>query len=523
MKNLPIGVQTLGKLINENYLYIDKTREIYNLFARGGQYYFLSRPRRFGKSLLISTLAEIFSGNKELFKGLWIYDKIEWTQYPVIHIDFSKITHKTPEMLEKALDTLVEKIAKDSNIQLTHELFLKEKFGQLLEKMSQKQKVVVLIDEYDKPLTEYMEAGEIETAKKIRRVLKSFYGVIKASDAFLRFVFITGVSKFSKVSLFSDLNNLSDITLSDEFSTLLGYTETELEHSFSPYMKRMAEKRGMSKNHLTKTIRKWYNGYSWDGENFVYNPFSILNLFNTGKFKNYWFTTGTPGFLIQLIKNRQSEIMAFENLPVQSYTFDTYDIENMEIAALFFQTGYLTVKRITLKDENETYHLSYPNKEVRDSFFTHLFGEYTQKDMSTSTRVLERINKAVEADDMDRFVQEIKSLFASIPYHIFIGDREAYYHSIIYLVLKLSGADVKVEDPTNIGRIDAVMETGNKIYIMEFKVGSEQDALEQIKKMTYYEKYLGSEKEIVLMGIGFDLEKRNIGNYLLERNTKKQG
>jgi hypothetical protein len=516
MKNLPLSVQTFSKLINKNYLYIDKTRDIYNLFAEGGQYYFLSRPRRFGKSLLISTLAEIFSGNKELFKGLWIYDKIKWTQYPVIHLDLSTVTFNPPDMLEKALDTRIEKIAADYNIQLDHGLFLKEKFGQLLEKMSQKQKVVILVDEYDKPMTEYIEASEMEDAKTIRGILKGFYGVIKASDVFLRFVFITGVSKFSRVSLFSDLNNLIDITLADNFSTLLGYTETELDHYFSSYIEQMAEKRGMSKNDLTRTIREWYNGYSWDGENFVYNPYSILNLFNFNKFKNYWFSSGTPTFLIKLIKDQQSEIVEFENLLVENYTFDSYDVENIEIPALLFQSGYLTVNKITTKDENETYHLSYPNKEVRDSFLNYLFGEYAQKNLSAGTRILKRMSKAIAADDMDRFMQEIKSLFASIPYHIFIGEREAYYHSIIYLLLRLNGAAVKTEDPTNIGRIDAVVETENKIYIMEFKMGSHHEALEQIKEKKYYEKYLGKGKEIVLMGIGFEPKKRNVGSYLLE-------
>jgi hypothetical protein len=476
----------------------------------------MSRPRRFGKSLLISTLAEIFSGNKELFKGLWIHDKIQWTQHPVVHLDFSKLTFKNPEMLEEALDNRIEKIAANYNIQLDHDLFLKEKFGQLLEKLSQNQKVVILIDEYDKPMIEYVETAQIETAKQIRGVLKNFFAVIKASDEFLCFVFITGVSKFSKVSVFSDLNNLFDITLFEKFSTMLGYTETELGRYFSPYMERMAEKRGMSKNYLAKTVRKWYNGYSWDGENFVYNPYSILNLFNTNSFGNFWFSTGTPTFLIQCIKDQEIDITEFENLPVTSYTFDSYDIEGMEAETLLFQTGYLTVKNITIENEEKTYELSYPNYEVKNSFLTNLFREYTPKKTSSNTRLLKRMGKAVEAGDMDRFIQEIKSLFASIPYHIFIGDREAYYHSIIYLVLSLNGAVVTPEDPTNTGRIDAAVETENRIYIMEFKMGSEHEALEQIKKKKYYEKYLGAGKEIVLMGIGFDPEKRNIGHYLLE-------
>lgn len=518
MKNLPIGIQVFGDLIREGYLYVDKTKNIHDLFAKGGKYYFLSRPRRFGKSLLLSTLAEIFSGNKELFKGLWIYDKIKWTKHPVIHMDLSKITFKPPEMLEKALDTQVEKIAADHEIQLDHGLFLKEKFGQLLEKMSQKERVVLLIDEYDKPIIEYMEADKTETAKQIRNVLKSFFSLIKGASQYLRFVFITGVSKFSKVSIFSDLNNLIDITLLQDFSTLLGYTEDELRHYFSPYIEQMAQKRGISETQLEPLIRKWYNGYSWNGENFVYNPFSILNLFNAGSFENFWFTTGTPSFLVKCVKNQQDDItvMNFENLPVKHDTFESHDIDNIEIAALLFQTGYLTVKRVTTKNEKKTFHLSYPNKEVRDSFLSYFFREYTQKKSALSNRILEGMSKSVEDGDMDRLMAQFKSLFASIPYNIFIQEREAYYHTVIYFILKLMGGEVRPEEETNVGRLDAVLETENKIFIMEFKLGSESEALAQIKKMKYHEAYLVRGKEIVLMGIGFDPEKRNIGNYLLE-------
>jgi len=516
MKNLPVGVQTFRDMIEDNYLYIDKTKQIHDLFAKGGKYYFLSRPRRFGKSLLISTLDEIFSGNKELFKELWIYDKIEWTQYPVIHIDFSKIDFETPGKLKDSIKTFLDETAISHGVVLDKEKSYKESFVELIEKLSAKDKVVILVDEYDKPMIEYMEADEVETAKKIRRVLKNFYGVIKGSDAFLRFVFITGVSKFSKVSVFSDLNNLRDITLSVPFSTMLGYTETELRHYFEGYLEKLAAKVGMDKNRLLEKIKQWYNGYSWDGENFVYNPFSILNMFTENSFGNFWFSTGTPSFLIKLIKDQQDDLVEFENLPVKSYTFDSYDIESMDIAGVLFQTGYLTIKQVTIDDNDKTYVLSYPNQEVRDSFLTCLLGEYARKKLSSATRILERMRKTIAADDMERFIREIKSLFASIPYHIFIGDREAYYHSIIYLVLRLSGAAITCEDPTNIGRIDAVLETKETIYIMEFKMGSEQDALAQIKEMGYHEKYGESGKKIVLMGIGFDPEKRNIGNYLLE-------
>ncbi|MDQ1352734.1 MAG: family ATPase [Acidobacteriota bacterium] len=516
MKNLPLSIQTFRDFIDQDYIYVDKTKQIHDLFATGGRYYFLSRPRRFGKSLLLSTMAEIFSGNKELFKGLWIYDKIEWTKYPVIHIDLSKMDFETPTKLKESLKQFLNETAVFYGVTLDEKKTYKESFVELIKKLSSLGRVVILVDEYDKPITEFLEAGKIETAKNNRKVLKNFFGVIKGSDAFLRFVFITGVSKFSRVSIFSDLNNLIDITLMENFAALLGYTEAELTQYFSPYMEQMAIKRGISKSNLAETIRKWYNGYSWDGENFVYNPFSILNLFNANRFRNFWFTSGTPTFLIQLIRRNKSKIREFENLAVENYTFDSYDIENMNIEALLFQTGYLTIKKITTENEEDTYHLSYPNKEVRDSFLTYLLGEFSRKDIIFSSRFLKRIDELVKAGDIDGFIREIKSLFASIPSHIFIGDREAYYHSIIYLILKLAGAEVRCEDPTNIGRIDAVLETGNKIYIMEFKLSSEHEAMEQIKKMKYYEKYLGSGKEIALLGAGFDPKKRNIGNYLLE-------
>jgi len=330
-------------------------------------------------------------------------------------------------------------------------------------------------------------------------------------------VFITGVSKFSKVSLFSDLNNLIDITLSEGFSTLLGYTEAELAHYFSPYMEQMVEKRGMSKDQLLEKIQKWYNSYSWDGKNFVYNPYSILNLFNENRFGNFWFSTGTPTFLVKLIKEKTIDITRFEKLTVSSDSFDRFDIETMEISALLFQTGYLTVKNVYIaRDDKEKFQLDYPNKEVRASFLKVLFQEYSKRNTDRTNEILDRMADTLAEDNIDLLIEHFKSLFASIPYNIFIGEREAYYHTIIYFVLKLIGAEVRPEEESNIGRLDAVLETENKIYIMEFKLGSGQEALDQIKEMKYAEKYRLKGKEIVLAGIGFDSEKRNIDDYLLE-------
>ena len=270
MKYLPIGVYTFRDFIKNNYIYVDKTKDIYNLFATREKYYFLSRPRRFGKSLLISTLKEIFSGNQELFKGLWIYDKIEWETYPVIHIDFSKIRYKTPEILEKSIEKTIKKIAQIFNIKLGADINYKDGFAELIEKLSAKNRVVTLIDEYDKPIIDKIDDREIAMGN--RGVLKEFYGVIKASDEFNQFAFITGVSKFSKVSVFSDLNNLDDITLDKKYTTMLGYTHEELSRYFDLRLEKLATELGEKKQYLLESIKAWYNGYSWDGEILFITP-----------------------------------------------------------------------------------------------------------------------------------------------------------------------------------------------------------------------------------------------------------
>ena len=371
MKNLPVSIQTFSDLMTQNYLYVDKTKEIYNLFARGGKYYFLSRPRRFGKSLLISTLNEIFSGNKELFKGLWIYDKIEWKTYPVIYIDFSHISFQTPQVLEMELNIKLEKIAKTFNINLDQRRDYQGKFEELIEKLSAKERVAILIDEYDKPIINFIETEEKEIALANRKVLKKFYSVLKGSDRYIRFVFITGVSKFSRMSIFSDLNNLNDITIDDHFSMLLGLTQDELLKYFDDRIHRLSQKMNMSKNDFLGHVKQWYNGYSWDGHHFLYNPYSILNFFSKNRFSNYWFASATPTFLVNHMKNRKKDITALEREEVDEAIFESYDIENLEVLSMLFQTGYLTIKDIIPVGIKSKYVLSYPNEEVKESFLKH--------------------------------------------------------------------------------------------------------------------------------------------------------
>ncbi|HLP45623.1 MAG TPA: AAA family ATPase, partial [Candidatus Kapabacteria bacterium] len=343
MKNLPSGIYTFSKLIERNHLYVDKTKDIYNLISSGGGYYFLSRPRRFGKSLLISTLKEIFSGNKELFKGLWIYDKIQWQSFPVIHIDFLGLKYESQNELTDTLEYLIGQNAAIHGVELKEKGYDK-RFKELIIEISKKNKAVILVDEYDKPIIDFIETGQKKIALANQKILKKFYSVLKSADQYTRFVFITGVSKFSRMSIFSDLNNLNDITIDDSFSTLLGITRDELLTYFSDRIERLRETMGMSEKDFLDHVKHWYNGYSWDGSHFLYNPYSIINFFSKNRFGNYWFATGTPTFLIDHIKNWKQDITVLERHEVDEFFFESYEIENLEVAAMLFQTGYLTIK-----------------------------------------------------------------------------------------------------------------------------------------------------------------------------------
>ncbi len=516
---MPIGIQTFSDLIEGSYLYIDKTKDIYKFFAEGGKYYFLSRPRRFGKSLLVSVLGEIFSGNKELFKDLWIYDKIDWRAYPVIHLDFTGFTYGNEKELKETLNFLLDENAAKLDLVLKEKHYDK-RFKELITTTCKKHnnKIVILIDEYDKPIIDYLDRQEIALAN--RNILRTFYSTIKAADRFVKFAFITGVSKFSKVSVFSGLNNLRDITLSDDFATLLGYTGEELEHYFRERIESTLNNgivQSTSKEELLKNIKHWYNGYSWDGSHFVYNPHSILSFFKEKSFDNYWFSTATPTFLVKTIRERGVNVKEFEFSEVDNSVFESYDIEDMEISSLLFQTGYLSIKkRVFGKEEEKLYCLGYPNKEVRESFLKYLLKGFTEKGFTESFKILKKLRAAIYREDIPEFFTVLRSVFASLAYNMAVSDREGYYQTVIYLLLKLSGAHIQPEVETNIGRIDAVLETEKTVFILEFKVGSEQEALKQIKEKKYYEPYLSTGKKILLIGVGFDTGARNIGKYVTE-------
>ncbi|MEN8217158.1 MAG: AAA family ATPase [Pseudomonadota bacterium] len=506
MKKLPLGVQTFSEIIKDGYLYVDKTQQIAELIQ--SKYVFLSRPRRFGKSLLVSTLSEIFSGNQALFQGLYIYDKIEWQSHPVIHIDFSVIDFSTETDLREGLLDLLDDINVDYQLGVKKRGF-KAYFKKIIKALSAKKgKVVVLIDEYDKPIVDHID--HIEKATKNRKILQEFFGVLKYSDAFLRFVFLTGVSKFSRVSIFSELNNLRDITLSKQFATLLGYTQDELESYFGQHIQSLCFELGLKKAHLLAQIKHWYNGYSWNGKDKMYNPFSILNLFAEQRFSNYWFASGTPSFLMKLIKKTQRDVTTFENKKISELIFDSYNIENLNVFALLFQTGYLTITKIDKKARTPQYILNYPNFEVKEAFTTYLFETFTNNELEEIQPAAENLRTYLEEENLDGFMNIIRALFAKIPYPLHI-EKEAYYHSLFYMILVLMGVEIDLEVLTDKGRIDGVLAFPEKIYLIEFKhgkAGSKIDnlakkALKQIKDKNYGERFLNDERPRIYLGVGF--------------------
>ncbi len=511
MQELPIGMQDFGEVRKKNFLYIDKTPIIYQLLA--GKYFFLSRPRRFGKSLLISTLRELFLGNQELFKGLWIEDKIEWEKYPVIHLDFSISAYKEIGLLAYLKQGLVQ-IAQEYEIQLEQEA-VSFMFEELILKLAAKykQQVVILIDEYDKPIIDFLGKSELPQAIENRGVLKMLYSAIKSLDASIRFLFITGVSKFSKVSIFSDLNNLTDISMHPAYQTLVGCTQTELENYFEEYLESICEEQNIARPELLATLKNWYNGYDFVGESKekVYNPFSLLNYMSARTVSNYWFSTGTPTFLTK--KLAEEQVFELKDIEIDLEGLGKMELEHLDIISLLYQTGYLT---ITGKVEFDIYTLDYPNQEVRNSMLRFLLVEYAHTQDSQTKPLVSKLKRAFQANDIPLVFKYLNALFAKIPYQIFEERLESYYHSILFLTFTMLGYYTQAEVQTAEGRIDAVVETEDRIFILEFKVkDSAENALKQIKEKKYYQKYQDSHKEIYLIGVA--CQEKQLNEYLVEK------
>lgn len=507
MQPLSIGIQTFRKLIEGNYLYVDKTKNIYDLVKYPAGAYFLSRPRRFGKSLLISTLEEIFLGNKELFQGLWIHGaEFPWKKHPVLRFDFSKQKAQTPKALHEFLHNQIDMFAQSYSIQLKTSHYY-EKFEELIRKLAETEKVVILIDEYDKAIIDHLSNTEL--AIEMREIMKGFFTILKGNDGQIRFLLLTGVSKFSQAGVFSNLNHLADITLRDQYSSLLGITEEELLYSFAANLQQLEKKEQSSREEVIAKIRYWYNGYQFSPMGTpVYNPFSTLLLFDSQRFQHHWFSTGTPSFLVDLILKNDYDIIKVP-LQVEEFTFSSYEVDDLSLTPLLVQTGYLTIK--DYNEEFMYYTLDYPNFEVKQAFLNYLLKKIKSKELSSSFII--QLIQAIQNNDLDYCFSILREVFLNIDYDIQIP-QEKYYQTIFYLIFTLLGFKIQTEVKTNKGRIDAVIES-NSIYIFEFKFnGSKEEALQQIKDKKYYEKYQAKNKTIFLIGAEF--KDRNIGEYLVE-------
>ena len=504
-KKLPIGIQTFSEIRTEGYYYADKTAFCLKL-AQQGKYYFLSRPRRFGKSLLIDTLGELFSGNQALFTGLYVEDKWDWSvQYPVIRISFgggiienkADLTNKIQEQLRINQEILHITCQDQSTsvcfaelVRLTH-----EKTGQ---------RVVILVDEYDKPILDNLLKPDV--AKEIRDGLRNFYSVIKDSDAHIKFAMLTGVSKFSKVSLFSGLNNLRDITISSEFSSICGYTDDDINTVFAP------ELEGLDRNQ----IRRWYNGYNWTGTS-VYNPFDVLLLFQERQFKAHWFETGSPTFLIDLLAQRGFFTPDLAQRQTSLELLSAFDVEKISSEALLFQTGYLTISCLEEPLPNYwIYVLGYPNHEVETSLNAALLGAFGLDEQKALHNRLSLL-KQLKSNDFAQMQTLFTAFFASIPHDWYrnnpIAQYEGYYASVFYSYFAALGLDIILEDTTNQGRIDMTVKFNEQVYLFEFKVVElvpDGKALQQLQDRGYADKYRSLRQPIHLIGVEFSKESRSV-------------
>jgi hypothetical protein len=496
IQKYPVGLQDFEKIRTENFLYVDKTEFIYKMANIGG-YYFLSRPRRFGKSLFISTLESLFLAKKELFKGLFIEDKWNWEmKNPIIRISFSNIGHKDLGLRE-AINRSLDSTAQQYGISL-HATYNAGKFKELILQLSETRgKVVVLIDEYDKPIIDYL-GDSTEKAIENRDILKAFYSILKDADPYLKLVFITGVSKFSRVSIFSDLNNLQDLTTNKFFSGCCGITQNELESYFEKELQETDKER----------IKEWYNGYSWDNRVRVYNPFSLLNFFVQGyEFKSFWFETGTPTFLIKLAENEHH--FNFEEVEISTTALSAYDIQKLQLIPLMFQTGYLTVK--SYDEIGDVYTLTYPNKEVRKAYIENLIAAFSHANLGYGVVYVNKIRQFLEKGEVDKIEEILNTIFKSLPYELWQKENEHFYHAIIHLTFTLLGVYVQSEVQTSDGRMDALIRMKDYIYCIEFKLDKSADeAIQQIKDKGYLEPFILENKKRIAIGINFSTSTKKV-------------
>lgn len=514
MIRYPIGIQTFSDVVEGKYRYIDKTGLVYNLTQRY-KYVFLSRPRRFGKSLLVSTLHSYFSGDSQLFEGLEAgrLEK-EWTKHPVLHFDMSMAKHADEARLHTMLDYMlssveedygIEKNSDDENVRLSN--LIKGCYNKY------KQKVVVLIDEYDAPLLDVLD--DEDCLRRNRQVMRNFYSPLKACDAMLRFVFITGITKFSQLSIFSELNNLQNISMMPEYSTICGITSEELLTQFSDDIDRMAAKMRIGRDEAIGLLRKWYDGYHFSDESpDIYNPFSLIKALDGGRIKPYWFESGTPTYLLVQMRRFGFRPQELSEMKAEDSEFDA-PTENMQaITPLLYQSGYITIKSYNPK--NNRYTLGVPNTEVRNGLMHGLIAYITSpREATPAYRLMADMEEAFSDDDIDQVMELLKVFLSSIPYTDSIAkDYEGYYQALLYVIFSMLCKYVDIEVRTPKGRADIVLNAESKVYVIEIKLDkSSAFAIDQIDLRKYGERFLIAGKPIVKIGVNFDSEQRNIADW----------
>ena len=511
-RRLPIGLQTFRKVREDGCYYVDKTEYVRQLLD-DGTHFFLSRPRRFGKSLFLDTLKELFEGDEPLFEGLAIHETWDWAvRHPVLRLSFGAGHFKEPGYLHKNLMAQLDAVERRASVSSKYGTG-PERFAHLLEVLHGEagRPVAVLIDEYDKPILDALEVPDIARAN--RDYLRGLYAVIKDADAHIRFSFITGVSKFSKVNLFSGLNNLKDITLDPRYSAICGYRDADLDTVFA------AELPGLDR----AAIRDWYNGYCWLGDTKVYNPFDVLLLFDTRKFGAWWFETGTPAFLVETLFKRRVSSLALDDMVSSADLLSTFDVDDMATEALLFQTGYLTILDEEDLGGEPLYRLGYPNREVRQSLNRSLL-RYLVRDSSRQMANGVRLYRLLEANDFAGLEALFQAFFASIPCEWYrncdIARYEGYHASVFYSYFAALGLDIAVEDSTNHGRLDMAVLFNDNVYLFEFKVvetAGEGAAMAQLKEKRYAEKYRDLGHPIHLVAVEFSKDERNVAAFEVER------
>jgi hypothetical protein len=507
----PIGIQSFSEIRKGGYVYVDKTAQIYEL-ATTGKYYFLSRPRRFGKSLLLSTLEAYFLGQKDLFKGLAIEQlEKEWTVYPVLHIDMTAREYDTPQSLYGKLDDKLkvwEKLYKVEDIKDEPG----PRFEQVVYQAYQQtgHQVVILVDEYDKPMLATI--GNEELQKKYRDILQGFYSIIKSCDAYIRFAFLTGVTKFGQLSVFSGMNNPDDISMDSHYADLCGISEEELHTYFDADIKTLAEDNGLTYELACQKLKDRYDGYHFTNKKLgVYNPFSLLNAFKKSSFGSYWFATGTPTYLVQLLKTASYDLNElYGDIYASEVDLNSFDGNNNLVGA-FYQSGYLTIKDF----DGKYYRLGIPNGEVGEGFTEFLVPYYAGRTTGNDIRALEL---EVEAGNPDAFLARIRRLLASVAADMQPNQVEHNYRNMLFLLFKVTGVEVRMEEPTSAGRIDMVVRTDKYVYVMEFKLNqSAEKAMRQITDKHYADSYLGGPQQVFRIGVNFAEETRNIDDWTIEK------